>query len=149
LALVASTWRIAYSEEVGTSSTFSTRAAASPLRLFIYRGVQEDLQGNTYRLGASDREDASEDEIGELSLIWARGYYDIFWRAWAEFLFTPIITRTCWLPLPELLRMRHFDNPLVRIFHDNGECLALVRSIQVRIGTRSISAAKVEFQRKL
>lgn len=149
LALVASTWRTAYSEQVGTSSTFNLRETPGPLRLFIYRGIQEDLQGNTYRLGASDREDASADELGDLSLIWAEGYFALFWRAWAEFMFTPIITRTCWLPLVELLRLRDFREPLVRIFHDDGEATALVRNVQVRISPKGLSAAKIEFQRRL
>jgi hypothetical protein len=149
LAPLQSTWRVAYHEEVGTSETFSTRSANSPLRLFVWRGVQQDLEGNTYRLGASDRANAAGDEIGELSLIWADGYFALFWRAWAEFMFTPIITRTCWLPLPELLRLRDFREPLVRIFHDNGESVALVRSVQVRISPQGLGAAKVEFQRRL
>jgi hypothetical protein len=146
---VLSTWRLAYTEEVGTSETFSTRPPASPFRLFVYRGEQYDQQGNTYRLGASDTKDASDDEIGELSLIWAAGYFALFWRAWAEFMFTPIITRTIWLPLPELLRLRDFREPLVRIYHDNGEATALVRNVQVRIGVKGLGAAKVEFQRRL
>jgi hypothetical protein len=37
----------------------------------------------------------------------------------------------------------------VKIYHPDGECLALIRSAQIRAGTDGISAAKIEFQRKM
>ena len=140
----SSLWEVATIQQRGTSPAYELENEQETLRLLFDNNTQLDGQGRNYKKASP---------IGKsFDLIFTtedRSLYDTWWKGWTDFLFSPIITRLCWLPISEVLQLSTWEKAFVKIYHPDGECLALVRSAQIRAGTDGISAAKIEFQRKL
>ena len=137
-------WTVATIEQRGSSPAYELENEQETLRLLFENGSDFDSE---------DREYEKATPIGKaFDLIFItedRSLYDTWWKGWTDFLFSPVITRLCWLPISEVLRLSTWEKAFVKIYHPDGECLALIRSAQIRAGTDGISAAKIEFQRKM
>lgn len=135
-------WLVPVVEQRGTSEAYALETELDTLRFVFDRGQQNDAGGDAYHqaspLGAHF----------SLLLTGKNNLYETFWKGWTPFLFSPIITRTIWLPLPDLLHILTYASPLVRIYSAHGDAIALVRSVQFRVGSQGIGAAKVEFNRQ-
>jgi len=78
-------WRIPRAEHPGSSDLYQQGQQPFDLRFLFYRGLKEDgqQQGKFYPQGSPDN--LTDDEY---SLFWygRRGLFEIWWKAWIEFL---------------------------------------------------------------
>jgi len=136
LAATPAVWEVATITQRATSPAYETENENETLRLLFDNGTSQDTQGRDYH-----RAGPRGTQFDLLFTTKATSLYDAWWKGWTDFLFSPIIT--------EILKLSTWEKAFVKIYHPDGSTLALVRSAQIRAGTDGISAAKIEFQRKL
>lgn len=144
LADPASVWEVATISQRATSPAYEIENENETLRLLFDNGDATDTQGRTFHQAGP-----YGTTFDLLFTTKGTSLYDAWWKGWTDFLFSPVITRLCWLPISEVLQLTTWEKAFVKIYHPDGECLALIRSAQIRAGTDGISAAKIEFQRKM
>jgi hypothetical protein len=143
-------WKVAAIEgQTGTSEPLDLETENLTLRLFFDRGQQENETGKLYWMGSTETTDYAAASIGTISLGLSPtdGIYQTFWRGWTQLLFSPTITRIAALSLAQLLDLRKWVNTKIYIHHPEGETTAIVERIQIKITTRGMSQAKLEYRK--
>lgn len=143
-------WQVAAIEaQTGTSAPLDLETENLTLRIFYDRGQQANETGKIYWMGSTEITDYDDNPLGavRLALEGTAGIYATFWRGWTQLLFSPVITRITALSLAQLIDLRTWTNTLVNIHHPEGETLAVVERVQVKITTTGLAQAKVEYRK--
>lgn len=143
-------WKVAAIEgQNGTSTPLDLETENLTLRLFFDRGQQTNEAGRTYWMGSGGTTSYSDASIGTISLDMASstGLYATFWNGWTQLLFSPTITRITALSVDDLLDLRQWLNAKIYTYHPDGATLAVVERVQVKVGTKGIGLAKVEYRK--
>lgn len=144
LASPASQWRVGTMQQQTTSPAYDTQNENETLRLLFDNGFHTDDEGRSYH-----RVTPLGDNFSLLLTSESNSLYAEWWQGWTRFLFSPIITRVINIPIGELLKLRRWENTLVKITDPNGESIALIRRVRFRVNTRAIAPAEVELQKRL
>jgi hypothetical protein len=121
------------SEKKGTSTPLSIQSK-TPLRFYFYKGFKTH-NAITYPFGTPLNQLPNGTIDGVTSLVWegAEGLYQKAWRGIAEAANdAPTVKITAWLSALEIIKMRIWSMPLVRIYSENGYRKGIVKQISFR-----------------
>jgi hypothetical protein len=137
----------------GSSAATSTHKPPD-LRLLIYRGLQEDVIGQSYRQASNRPINISGDTIGDLTLEFDDPDYpdyDIIQQLWRPVLRlqnAPEVETICYLDISEILKARTWTNTKRIIQYRQGKITAVIKSIQFKANLRTkISPTKLTLVR--
>lgn len=141
-------WSTPLLHEEGTSDPIGLNNQ-SAVRLLFYRGLHQDSTGNNYPLAQHGNENYNEEPTGNYSLAWngPAGRYEQWFK---EFIKLETegdqVTKKMRFSVNDLLEMRNFRSVRKRIYHEEGEMVGVVKSIQIKsYPNRHISEATIKF----
>lgn len=143
-------WKVAAIEgQTGTSVPLDLETEQQTLRLFFDRGQQTNEAGRSYWMGSTSTTNYSGGSTGGISLDLgsSTGLYDNFWRGWTQLLFSPTITRITTLSVEHLLSLRNWVKTQIYAHHPEGATTAIIERVQVKVSTKGIGQAKVEYRK--
>jgi hypothetical protein len=140
------TWSIPFLDEPGNSDEFPELDNEVSRRLLFYRGIAKDVDGNDYAYATFQAEDAGGNDIGDYSLEWAgeKGLYETWWKELIEILKSPRkVTLPIRLSMSDLIDLRAWKNPIVRIEHPKGIVEGVIKDVKFKASPIGISVAQV------
>lgn len=140
-------WKVPIVNMPGSSPVDGFGENPFGFRLFFYRGLQLDSEGSEYPFGQHDTTNYQGTEIAELSLALEgeKGLYNQCFKGYLELLQAPVVTKLLRLGIEDLIEIRTWQNSRRKIFHQQGEMVGVIRSVQFQVSDQGISPSKVEF----
>ena len=119
----------------------------TPLKLLLYHGLQNDASSSTYPYASHANIGHGFQRLGDLSLDFQGddGLYQNYWQKYIDLLLNgEPITMTARLSILDILHIRNTPGLKFYIQHPKGSFTAIIKKVQFKATTQSISKAKLE-----
>lgn len=143
-------WLIPTTSEQGISEQFNLTPRITK-RLLFYRGLQPSDDGGVevdYPLATHSATNYNGDSIGNYSLEWSgeKGLLATWWQRYIDLTTKgKPVEKLISLTVKDLLEILTYKSIRKKIYHEQGEMVGVIKSVQIKAGMNGLSEARVEF----
>lgn len=145
---LSKTWLTPEVIQRGSSPEFGIGVQSPHLRFLFYKGLRRDSNADEYPLATNGNKDAVGSSVGSTTLRMqgSGGLYEIYWKDFINLLVNGRpVKKQMRLSIDDLLNIRSFRNPRKKIYHEEGQMVAVVAKVQFKVSNRGIDISTVDF----